>query len=87
MFVDLDKRGQLTMADITPEEARTLMNALLSAIQDTEEMLFDDWGDEKFRFVYTGELKRLKSMVARIEFFFPAPGRKKPETVGEAVFP
>lgn len=74
------------MSGITPEEARTLRDALLNAIQGTEEMLSDDWGDEKFRLVYTGVLKRLKSMMARIEFFYPAPGRKKPETVGEAVF-
>lgn len=86
MFADLDKRGLMTISDITPEEARTLMNALFHAIQDTEEMLFDDWGDAKFRAFYTEELRRLRMMAARIGFFIPASGKKKPETVGEVKF-
>ncbi len=86
MYADLDKRGLMTISDITPAEARTLLDSLYRTIQDTEEMLFDDWGDAKFRAVYAGELKRLKNMAAHIGIYFPAPDGKRAETVGDVTF-
>ncbi len=86
MFVDLDKRDLMTISDVTPAEARTLMNALMNAIDDTEQILFEEGDVPDVYSRYTGELRRLKRMAVKIGVLAPGPTGKRPETVGEARF-
>ncbi len=86
MFVDLDKRDLMTISDVTPAEARTLMNALMTAIGEAEQILFIDGDDPDVYSRFTEELRRLKGMAAKIGVLAPGPTGKRPETVGEARF-
>lgn len=86
MFADLDKRGLMTISDITPEEARTLMKALKDAIRNVEAEVLEEDRELAMRSVYTEELTRLRRLADYIGFYTPTPEGKRAKTVGEVKF-
>lgn len=84
MLVDLDNRNLMTITDITPDEARTMMKALSSAIDLVESAIIaEDESDRLGCELHHLELERLRSIATRIGFYTVRRDGKRAETVGD----